>query len=187
MLADPRPFLFLSASIRVIRVIRVPPSLPAPRALVLPTMSTRPAVTNPTELYLPWPARRVGFPAVVARAPSPFVFVRVHCWGAIMGTHATSSTTTNSLTRRRLLQVGSLGLLGLSLPELLQGQAQGASPGRDRSCIFIVQYGGASHVDSLDPKPDAPDDVRGPYKPIATATAGLRLGELLPRLGRLSR
>jgi hypothetical protein len=101
-----------------------------------------------------------------------------------MGTHA---TRTHSLSRRRLLQVGSLGLLGLSLPELLHSQAEGASRQSDKSCIFIAQYGGASHVDSLDPKPDAPEDVRGPYKPIATATAGLRLGELLPRLARLSR
>jgi hypothetical protein len=101
-----------------------------------------------------------------------------------MGTHADLPT---SLSRRRLLQVGSLGLLGLSLPDLLHSQAQGASRQSEMSCIFIVQYGGASHVDSLDPKPDAPEDVRGPYRPIATATAGLRLGELLPRLARLSR
>jgi uncharacterized protein (DUF1501 family) len=89
-------------------------------------------------------------------------------------------------TRRKLLQVGSLSLLGLGLPHLLRA-ADGRSRGRmEKSCIFIVQYGGASHIDSLDPKPDAPDDVRGPYKPIATAVPGLRFGELLPRLARLA-
>src|SRR5437879_6067009 len=91
------------------------------------------------------------------------------------------------LSRRRLLQAGSLGLLGLGLPEFLQATAQGASRRhQEKSCIFIVQYGGASHIDSLDPKPDAPADVRGPYRPIATAVPGVRLGELLPRLARLA-
>ena len=64
--------------------------------------------------------------------------------------------------------------------------SRGGAGGPGRSCIFIVQYGGASHIDSLDPKPEAPADVRGPYRPIATAVPGLRLGELLPRLGRLA-
>ena len=91
-------------------------------------------------------------------------------------------------TRRRLLQVGTIGLLGLGLPDLLAARARGAGSERQRekSCIFIVQYGGASHIDSLDPKPDAPADIRGPYRPIATAVPGLRLGELLPRLARLA-
>lgn len=86
------------------------------------------------------------------------------------------------LSRRRLLQVGGVGALGLSLPELLRAQA----PTRHKSCIFIVQYGGASHIDSLDPKPAAPVDMRGPYRPIATRVPGLHLGELLPRLARLA-
>jgi uncharacterized protein (DUF1501 family) len=92
------------------------------------------------------------------------------------------------LSRRDLLQVGGISLLGLGLPELFKAKAA-ASPGRapsERSCIFIVQYGGASHIDSLDPKPAALDDIRGPYRPIATAVPGMRLSEMLPRLGRLS-
>ena len=91
------------------------------------------------------------------------------------------------LSRRQLLQVGSLGMLGLTLPDLLQARA--AAPSRNRSeksCIFIVQYGGMSHVDSLDPKPDAPEGMRGPYKPIATRIPGVRFGELLPRLASLA-
>jgi uncharacterized protein (DUF1501 family) len=91
--------------------------------------------------------------------------------------------TRPALSRRRLLQVGGIGALGLGLPDLLR--AASARRGREKSCIFVVQYGGASHIDSLDPKPDAPEDVRGPYRPIATNVPGMRLGELLPRLARL--
>jgi hypothetical protein len=93
-------------------------------------------------------------------------------------------------TRRQLLRIGALGMLGLSLPSLLRARAASPMPplrgGRARSCIFVVQYGGASHIDTLDPKPDAPDNMRGPYRPIATTVPGTRLGELLPRLARLA-
>jgi hypothetical protein len=81
-------------------------------------------------------------------------------------------------------------MLGLTLPQFLW--ARDALPGsdtrraRDTSCIFVVQYGGASHIDTWDVKPDAPEDIRGPYKPIATTVPGLRFGELLPRLARLA-
>jgi hypothetical protein len=83
-----------------------------------------------------------------------------------------------------LLQAGGIGILGLGLPELLSARA--ANPrrlrGGERSCIFIVQYGGCSHLDSWDLKPDAPAEIRGPYRPIATSVPGVRVGELLPRL-----
>ncbi len=94
------------------------------------------------------------------------------------------------LTRRQLLEVGGIGLLGLGLPELLRaGTPQKAAREKrvsEKSCIFIVQYGGASHIDSLDPKPQAPREMRGPYKPIATCVAGTQIGELLPRLAQLA-
>jgi uncharacterized protein (DUF1501 family) len=107
--------------------------------------------------------------------------IRILFEGASMNRSAIHDTT---LTRRRLLQVGSIGLLGLGLPQLLQaGQTRAR---REKSCLFIVQYGGASHIDSLDPRPDAPEDVRGPYRPIATSVPGMRLGELLPRLAGLA-
>ncbi len=92
------------------------------------------------------------------------------------------------LTRRRLLQIGGIGFPALGLPELLSARA--ASSSRhfepEKSCIFIVQYGGASHLDSWDPKPGAPEEVRGPFRPFATRGPGMRRGELQPRLAHLA-
>jgi hypothetical protein len=94
-------------------------------------------------------------------------------------------------SRRQLIRVGSIGLLGLRLPELLRARAPAAGgrarSGQEKSCIFIVQYGGASHHDSWDLKPTAPEDIRGPYRPIATSVPGVQICELLPRLARLAR
>src|SRR4051812_16286794 len=92
-------------------------------------------------------------------------------------------------SRRRVLEAGALPFLGLGLPQLLAAPATSRAagrPAREKSCIFIFQYGGLSQLDSWDPKPDGPSDVRGPYKPIATPVAGFRVGELMPRLARLA-
>ena len=92
-----------------------------------------------------------------------------------------------SLSRRRVLKAGSLGLLGLSLPRLLAAEAAAKDEGRrEKSCIFIFQYGGLSQLDSWDPKPAAPEEMRGPYKPIATKVPGFFVGELMPRLAGLA-
>src|SRR5205823_6554976 len=56
----------------------------------------------------------------------------------------------------------------------------------EKSCIFLCLYGGASQIDTWDMKPDAPAEIRGPYKPIRTATPGVHVTELMPRLARLS-
>jgi len=94
-------------------------------------------------------------------------------------------STSFSTSRRTVLQAGALPLLGVGLPQLLSaGDApRGASP---KSCIFIFQYGGLSQLDSWDPKPQAPDELRGPYKPLATSVPGFQVGELMPRLARLA-
>src|SRR5262245_34445779 len=89
--------------------------------------------------------------------------------GAMNLTTRTPDRRPQRITRRRLLQAGGIGILGLGLPELLQASGGSAARGRagaERSCIFIVQYGGASHHDSLDLKPEAPAEIRGPYRPI---------------------
>src|SRR5580698_6019070 len=95
-------------------------------------------------------------------------------------------TSTQSLTRRRLLQVGGIGALGLGLPQFLRADDTDARRSTAKSCIFIVQYGGCSHIDSFDPKPGAPAEIRGPYQPIATKVSGMRVGELLPKLASLA-
>src|SRR6516225_9129956 len=91
--------------------------------------------------------------------------------------------------RRQLLQFGSLACLGLSLPRLLAARASDAPfrpAARVRSCILLFYYGGPSHLDTWDMKPDAPAEVRGEFKPIATRVPGLRVGEHLPRTARVS-
>lgn len=94
------------------------------------------------------------------------------------------------LSRRRLLEVGGIGALGLTLPQMLRADAMkreaGAASRRELSCIFIHQFGGLSQLDSWDLKPSAPQEIRGPYQPIATATPGFQVGELMPRLAGLS-
>jgi Protein of unknown function (DUF1501) len=96
------------------------------------------------------------------------------------------------LSRRRLLQAGSLSCLGLTLPRLLQAEdRQAASPsnlrraGRLRSCILLFYYGGPSHLDTWDMKPQAPAEIRGEFRPSATAVPGVRICEHLPRSARL--
>jgi hypothetical protein len=96
--------------------------------------------------------------------------------------------TPSLLTRRQLLQVGGISALGLGLPQLLHARAPLAArtSGPEKSCIFIVQYGGCSHIDTFDLKPLAPENVRGPYKPIATRVPGIQISDQLPLLARLT-
>lgn len=96
----------------------------------------------------------------------------------------------DTISRRRALGIGS-GLLGLSLPEVLQLQTASAEqervtaiPNRVKSCIVLFCWGGMSHIDSLDPKPNAPENVRGLFKPIETATPGIHFTEHLPLLAK---
>jgi hypothetical protein len=86
------------------------------------------------------------------------------------------------MTRRQLLQAGGIGMLGLTLPQFLRANESRSA----KSCIFIVQYGGASHHDSWDLKPDAPADIRGPYRPIPTSAPGIQIGELMPKLAAMA-
>src|SRR5215831_5824907 len=92
------------------------------------------------------------------------------------------------LTRRELLRVGGLGLAGLTLADWLRSRPAHATPGqgaaRDVSCIFLWLDGGPSHLETFDPKPDAPDTIRGPYGAIPTLVPGVHFSELLPMLAR---
>ncbi|MEX1230269.1 MAG: DUF1501 domain-containing protein [Planctomycetaceae bacterium] len=91
----------------------------------------------------------------------------------------------SALTRRGLLQVGTLGGLGLALPTLLsQRTAQGANPADDINCILVWTLGGTSHHDTFDPKPDAPAAIRGEFSTIDTAVPGVRFAEVLPMMAK---
>jgi hypothetical protein len=88
----------------------------------------------------------------------------------------------DGLTRREFLRVGGLGLGGLTLPGLLAARA--GQPARARSCIQLFMWGGPSQHETFDLKPDAPDGVRGAFRPIATSVPGIHICEHLPRLAR---
>jgi hypothetical protein len=97
--------------------------------------------------------------------------------------------TCDGLNRRSLLKVGTLGGLGVTLPMVLANKARAnsaasAANGRDMNCIFIWSHGGASHHDTLDPKPLAAGNVRGPYDVIDTAVPGVQFSEICPNLAK---
>jgi hypothetical protein len=88
----------------------------------------------------------------------------------------------NQCTRRDFLKVGALAFAGLDLPKLLAADHKR----REISCIVLFQNGGASQLDTFDPKPDAPSDIRGSFKAISTSVPGTHVSELLPRTARLA-
>ena len=101
-------------------------------------------------------------------------------------------------TRREFLRVGSVGLFGLSLPHFLSWQpalaARANAPGLKyagvkgfgtaKHVILLFLQGGPSHIDIWDPKPDAPSNVRGEFKPIKTKVPGIELSETMPLLAQ---
>jgi len=104
----------------------------------------------------------------------------------------TSHRHSAGIVRREFIQVGFSGLVGLGLSDVLaaRSRAGGATPGdrpvaaprRARSVILVFLTGGLSHIDSLDMKPDAPDGIRGEFRPIGTNVPGIHICEHLPRL-----
>jgi hypothetical protein len=91
------------------------------------------------------------------------------------------------LTRRDVLCVGTLSVMGLALVDWLRLRAARASDSspRARACILVWLDGGPSHLDTFDPKPDAPAEVRGPFAPIGTAVPGVQIAETLPRVAAM--
>lgn len=98
------------------------------------------------------------------------------------------------VTRRELLRVGGVSLLGLSAVQLSglraladegsDGSAKGNQRANKNSCVFIFLFGGPSHIDMWDMKPDASVEVRGEFQPVATNVPGIQVCEHLPRLAR---
>lgn len=102
----------------------------------------------------------------------------------------------DGIARREMLRVGGLSSLGLTLPQLWSAQQASAGPsagvvhapatGRAKSCIVLFLLGGPPQHETWDPKPEAPVEVRGDLRPIATATPGIEVGELMPRTAKLT-
>jgi hypothetical protein len=95
------------------------------------------------------------------------------------------------LSRRRLLQAGGIGAMNLAWPGLVSARVEanrtlGQGAAR-KSCIFLWLCGGPSHLDTWDLKPNAPKEIRGPYKPAATSVPGMRISELHTRLAPLAK
>jgi hypothetical protein len=94
---------------------------------------------------------------------------------------------TRRISRRNLLQAGTLAACGLSLPGLLARQAAAASSrSRGKSVILIWQRGGPSHIDSFDMKPAAPPEIRGEFQPISTNVPGIAVCEHLPQTATIA-
>lgn len=92
---------------------------------------------------------------------------------------------TLQFSRRSLLQVGALGLTGFSLPSLLRAEEAGLVASRAKHIIFLHQFGGPSHIDTFDMKPEAPEGIRGTFKPISTSVPGVHITEHLPRWAKV--
>ena len=89
------------------------------------------------------------------------------------------------LPRRGFLQLGALGLGGLTLPKLLRAEAAAGNRTSHKSVILMYLVGGPPHQDMFDLKPDAPKEIAGPWKPVATNVTGVKISEALPRLARI--
>ena len=98
------------------------------------------------------------------------------------------SSDCSGVTRREFLRVGGLSALGLTLPGFFRLQqlrgGSGAQPKTAPSCILMWMQGGPSHVDTFDPKPEAPPEIRGEFETIPTTIPGVRLVEHLPLLAK---
>ena len=96
--------------------------------------------------------------------------------------------TCNGPSRRQLLTAGGAGLLGLSMPQLLQAEQALPKPtgGKAKSVIFLFLFGGPSQFETFDMKPEAPDNIRGPFQPTPCRTPGLLMSEHLHRLAAIS-
>jgi hypothetical protein len=106
----------------------------------------------------------------------------------MLSLHDKGTRLCDGLTRREWLRVGGLGALGLSLPALLGARSEaaaGSSFGKAKACILLFHLGGPPQHETWDPKDDAPLEVRGELKSIASNVPGIRVGELMPRTARL--
>jgi len=92
----------------------------------------------------------------------------------------------DGISRRGFLRVGGLGFAGLALPDVLRARAASGQGSADGAVICLFLAGGPSHLETYDPKPDAPAEYRGPFRSIPTNVSGIRIGEILPRHARVA-
>lgn len=95
---------------------------------------------------------------------------------------------TTEISRRTLLKAGGMGLMGLTMPKLLRAAESPRAvniPKRAKSVIFLFQWGGPSHIDMFDLKPDAPDGIRSPHGSIKSAVPGLHVNEHMPKTAKI--
>src|SRR5437763_4272447 len=99
-----------------------------------------------------------------------------------------SITTCDGITRRDFLQVGTLGTIGLTLSKFAALQSLGATASGkdDKSCIMIFNLGAPSQLDTFDMKPNAPSEIRGPFKPIKTNNPDIQISEIFPLTAKLA-
>lgn len=90
----------------------------------------------------------------------------------------------NGMARRDFLSIGTLGLTGLTLTDLLKADELNAGAKRHKSLIMVYLCGGPPHQDMYDLKMDAPSEIRGPFQPIETKVPGIQICELLPQLAQ---
>ncbi len=88
--------------------------------------------------------------------------------------------------RRDFLRIGSLGIAGLTLADLLQLEAGSGHPSATRAVVNVHLDGGPSQYESIDPKPFAPVEIRGPFTPISTSLPGVHISELMPQVAAMA-
>jgi hypothetical protein len=91
----------------------------------------------------------------------------------------------DGVSRRNFLKIAGLALGGLTLPQILAAEAQAGVRANRKAVIMVYLPGGPPHIDMVDLKPDAPAEIRGPYKPIETNVSGIRVSEHMPRLAKM--
>lgn len=104
----------------------------------------------------------------------------------MLGWERDPATGFTKLHRRDLLRVGFLGLGGLTMGDLLRLQAAGSAKTKDTAVLLLFVHGGPSHLETYDMKPNATDDIRGPFKPIPTNVTGIQVCEHLPKHAKIA-